>query len=135
MKTCLNRVVLLLSLSLITLSYSTACSCSYDNKPIDSTIVKSYEFIALVKITADRDHPKPQKNALGTTGLLTFQIKELFKGQPINQLVEEMKNTSCDLGISIGEEWVVFGKKRDVEIVLTACDRNERYRQTNGFRE
>lgn len=135
MKNYINHTFLLFVLSLINLSPAVACSCSYDNRPIDSTVVEPYEFIALVKITADVDHPAPPKNGIGTTGLLSFQIKELFKGQPIHQLLEEMKNTSCDLGISIDEEWLVFGKKRDGIVVITSCDRNARYRKTNGFRE
>lgn len=135
MKTYLNHPFFLLTLWLISLSPAVACRCSFDNKPIDSTIVAPYEFIALVKITADMDYPAPPQNGIATTGLLSFQIKELFKGLPINQLVEERKNTSCDLGISVGEEWVVFGRKRDGKVIITACDRNARYRQTNGFRE
>lgn len=103
-----------LLLSAISLSFNPAaiaCRCSFSETEIDSAVVKSYVFIALATITDVQDDKKPLEGAGNTlVGQLTIHIKELFKGDPVDQLFERDKNTSCDLGISTGEEWVLFGK-------------------------
>lgn len=114
---------------------SKACMCN------NSTIIDSlpelaaYTFIAHVRITGDRDIPVNSKDvALPPNGELSFEILELFKGKKQGKILEAGKHSSCDIGISNGEEWVLFGINYKGNTVVVACDRNVRYRAADGVR-
>jgi len=114
---------------------ASACSCS-GFLTIDSlSQLDEYDFIAHVAITDDQDDEKTSQNDLATIGLLRFNIIELFKGERIDKVFEYQKNSSCDIGVSKGEEWILFGKKRDGKMAIVACDRNMRYKAKNGLRD
>lgn len=101
--------------------------------PLDKlSQLDAYTFIALVVITDDGDMPA---NQFKESGVLKFNILRQFKGQPISQLIEHAKNSSCDLGISAGEEWLLFGSLAAGELHIQACDRNEMYRNKSGERD
>lgn len=136
----MKRYIIVFILVLKTFVFSQAakaCSC---NEPfpfwtIDSLAqLENYEFIAHVKILEDKDY-KRIKGTNETIGQLTIKIIELFKGKNIDEIIEYDKGTSCDIGISEGEEWVLFGVKVDGKIAVVACDRNKKYRGRNGFRD
>jgi len=113
-----------------------ACICSDPFLRIDSLPqLKEYDFIAYVKILDDQDFKKPSKNDYETIGQLTIKILELFKGNKIGQVLEYSKNSSCDIGISRGEEWILFGKTINGRIAILACDRNEKYKESNELRD
>jgi antitoxin component YwqK of YwqJK toxin-antitoxin module len=112
-----------------------ACTCM-GNLTIDSLLqMKDYDFIAHVKIIDDQIFKTPSKTDYETIGQLTFEIIELFKGDKINKILEYSKNSSCDIGISKGEEWILFGKKINGRISIVACDRNERYKEVSELRD
>jgi len=114
---------------------SNACYCE-NNWKIDSLPqMKEYDFISHVKIIDDQIFKRPSKNDISAIGLLTFEILELFKGEKINTIFELSKNTSCDIGVSNGEEWILFGKTINGKISIQACDRNQRYRKIDGQRD
>lgn len=114
---------------------SKACICT-NVSTIDSLAqLKEYDFIAHVKIIDDQIFKKPSKDDYETIGQLTFEIIELFKGERINKILEYSKNSSCDIGISKGEEWILFGKTIDGKISVVACDRNQRYKEKNEQRD
>lgn len=114
---------------------SRACICS-DILTIDSLPqLKDYEFIAHVKITDDQDLKKPAKDDYESIGILTFHIIELFKGQKIDKILEYSKHSSCDIGISTGEEWILFGKIINGRLAVVSCDRNHQYKERNELRD
>ena len=114
---------------------SKACICE-NLRSIDSLAqLAEYSFIAHVKIIEDQTFKQHSKENIGDIGLLTIQIIELFKGDSITQLLEYSKRTSCDMGISKGEEWILFGRNRNGRIAVDACDRDEWYKQINGKRD
>lgn len=113
-----------------------ACICSDSYLRMDSLpLLKEYDFIAHVKILDDQDYKKPSKNEYTTIGQLTIDILELFKGEKTNQVLEYSKNSSCDIGVSKGEEWILFGKNINGKISIFACDRNERYKEIDEQRD
>lgn len=129
------KTLTLLVLSIFLGKTSNACSCT-NFATIDSLPqMGEYAFIAHVKITDDQIFKKPSKGDFGATGLLKFEIIELFKGEKINQVLEYAKNSSCDIGVSLGEEWILFGKVINNKISIMPCDRNQRYKTKDEFRD
>lgn len=128
-------LVLLIFISFVEQS-SKACYCS-DILTIDSLAqLKEYDFIAHVKIMDDEILKNPSKNNnYETIGQLTFQVLELFKGEKINKILEYSKESSCDIGISIGEEWILFGKTVKGRLSVVPCDRNKQYKEKDGQRD
>jgi antitoxin component YwqK of YwqJK toxin-antitoxin module len=135
----MKQYIKILTLTLGTILFGNdikACECSDPFLRIDSLPqLKEYDFIAYVKITEDQDYKKPSGNDYETIGLLRIKIIELFKGTAIKQVMEYSKNSSCDIGVSKGEEWILFGKTIDGKIGIVSCDRNERYKETNELRD
>ncbi len=113
-----------------------ACSCEDPFLTIDSLPqLKEYDFIAYVKILDDQGYRKSSKNDIEAIGQLTIKILELFKGNQIIHVLEYDKNSSCDIGISKGEEWILFGKTINGKIAIVSCDRNVRYKESNELRD
>jgi len=96
--------------------------------------LKNYDFIALVKIIDDVDLQNNSTDDYESNGLLTVKIIELFKGEKIDKILEFDKHSTCDIGISIGEEWILFGKKTNGKISIYSSARNIRNKQNNGVR-
>lgn len=134
----LKQIMRPLALAILTIgsSFSSkACMCM-NYRSIDSLAqLAEYSFIAHVKIIDDQNYQQQSKDDFGDVGLLTIQIIELFKGDTITQILEYSKRTSCDMGISKGEEWILFGRNRNNKIAVDACDRDEWYKQKNGERD
>jgi antitoxin component YwqK of YwqJK toxin-antitoxin module len=111
-----------------------ACSCENINNRIDSlSQLKSYDFIAHVKIVDDQFDDGSSKN--GPLGKLNIQIIELFKGKKEPYVLEYSKGTSCDIGISKGEEWILFAQFTDGKMSIFPCDLNQLYKAENGIRD
>jgi antitoxin component YwqK of YwqJK toxin-antitoxin module len=68
-------------------------------------------------------------------GKLKIQIIELFKGKKVSYVLEYYKGTSCDIGISKGEEWILFAQINDGEMSIFPCDLNQLYKAENGMRD
>lgn len=111
-----------------------ACICSVYYTTENLQQLEEYDFIALVKITGDAIYKAPSKDDHETVGQLSFQIIELFKGKQIDRLLEYSKNSSCDIGISLGEEWLLFGRMIDNKLAVISCDRNEMYKEKDERR-
>jgi len=112
-----------------------ACRCS-NRRDIDSLAeMNHYEFIAHVKIINDENYKNPNESSIHTIGQLTFEIIELFKGERINKVLEDSKDSSCDIGVESGEEWVLFGIIIHGNITIVPCDRNQRYKGIDGQRD
>ena len=94
--------------------------------------LKEYDFIAHVKILDQQDYKKDNSGAIG---LLTIRIIELFKGDSITQVLEYNRNTSISVGVSKGEEWILFGRNIEGKIAIRGCDRNQIYKEVNELRD
>ena len=127
--------LLFFMLSIALLGYEAkACSCENINNRIDSlSQLKSYDFIAHVKIVDDQPYDGSSK--IGEIGKLNLQILELFKGKKESYVLEYYKGTSCDIGVTKGEEWILFAEIIDGKMSIVPCDRNQLYRQENGKRD
>jgi antitoxin component YwqK of YwqJK toxin-antitoxin module len=90
-----------------------------------------YAFVAHVKILSSRVDDLYKDN-FGMEAEVTISVLELFKGNPVNTIIEFGKQSSCDVGISAGEEWILFGRKFGNMISVGACDHNHRYRDSQG---
>lgn len=130
-----SKVLTILCLAVCLGRTSKAYICT-DILTIDSLAqMKEYNFIAHVKIIDDKVFKKPSKGDYETIGQLTFEIIDLFKGERINKILEYSKNTSCDIGVSKDEEWILFGRIINGSTSIVACDRNKRYREVDEQRD
>lgn len=112
-----------------------ACSCIGDFQGIKSMDdVKNYPFVALVKITSETTNP-PSDSTPFRDATLGFKIIEKFKGKDIRELIEYDIQSSCDIGIEVGDEWVLFATERDGKLSISACSRDVRYRDKQGVRD
>jgi len=129
-----SKILAILILASFIGQTSNACTCAASLKVDSLAQMKQYSFIAHVRITDDHIFRKPEGNDK-TIGQLSFEIVELFKGEKINKILEYSKDTSCDIGVSTGEEWILFGKMVDEKLSIVACDRNKRYKKINEQRD
>ncbi len=133
----INAKILLISLfTILSFQNSNACICTnYCNfKTLDDT--KGIDFIALVKVVGEQDYQKETKDSFAATiGLLNIKIVELFKGERIDKIFEYSKYTSCDMGVSVGEEWIMLGHYVNGQIYVHLCGGNQKYKKADEFRE
>lgn len=112
-----------------------ACSCLTDFKRIKSMDdLKTYEFVALVKVTSETVNPFTDTTRF-RTAKLGFKIIEKFKGKDIRELTEFDIQSSCEMGIEVGDDWLLFAMVRDGQVSVAACGRNVRYRDKDGVRD
>lgn len=82
-------------------------------------------------------HIKVLKSTLVKNDLAKLTIKtiQIFKGNHLNTVYESDKNTSYEIGIMPGEEWVIFGNKIGAKNTITGgCYHHFKYRDSNGLR-
>lgn len=109
-----------------------ACICMNHFQRIKSLDdLKGYEFVALVKITSETVHPYSDTSRF-REATLGFNIIEKFKGKDIGELIERDVLSSCDMGINVGDEWILFATVYEEKLLIFACDRNVRYRDKDG---
>jgi antitoxin component YwqK of YwqJK toxin-antitoxin module len=131
-----TTIFFILLFTLLFFQNSEACICTnyYNFKTLDDT--KGIDFIALVKVVGEQDYQKETKNPFDATiGLLNIEIVELFKGEKIDKIFEYSKYTSCDMGVSVGEEWIMLGRYVNGQIYVHLCGGNEKYKKADEFRE
>lgn len=126
---------LLLLLLIISSAKAFACSCVFIQPFQTLDDLKGYEFIAHVKIVNDHDNVAPSNPSGYSVDKVDIQVLELFKGKITNEIYQTDKNTSCNMGISTGEEWIFFGVRSNGKLVVTACDYNQIYRRADGQRD
>lgn len=114
---------------------SLACMCINDFQRIKTLEdLKTYEFVALVKITSETVNP-PSDTTSFRDARLGFKIIEKFKGKDIVEMIERDVQSSCDMGIEVGDEWVLFATTYKEKVLVSACNRNVRYRAKDGVRD
>lgn len=115
-----------------------ACSCSGRQQPLKD-IVESSNFVAYVKVirkepvtTADTGRLKTSHD-LNLMTRIVYQVKEMFKGDSTFFLYEWGINTSCDMGITVGSEWIFFGSgKEPATSSVSYCGKWIRMRSAGG---
>jgi antitoxin component YwqK of YwqJK toxin-antitoxin module len=101
----------------------------------------SANYVALVKVVRVAAY-KRQATKYAEQPYYTAEIQEIkrYKGEPQQQLVivgglhSFNTWTSCDMGIDVGEEWLVFGTLEEATFVYP-CNYTTRFRAANGFQE
>lgn len=104
--------------------------------------INIYPFIAYVKITTKQ--VKNDTTYSGDTmrvkyahdGILSIDILELFKGNPVKTIREYDILTSCEIGIFSGEEWVLFASYDSLkkEYTIGACSPSRQVKNRKGER-
>jgi len=65
-----------------------------------------------------------------------IRIIELFKGTPFSTLTEYDVNSSCEIGLKEGEEWILFAEfdTSSNSYFIAACNPSEPFRNSRGER-
>lgn len=115
-------------------TFAQACICGEQPFTLDSlSELEKYDFIALVKIKGETPQEDPEQGIYAH--LLDIEIIEHFKGASFGKILEYNVRSSCELGIEVGEEWILFAlKNKDGEPSVGACERNLQYKDVNGQR-
>lgn len=113
-----------------------ACWC-IPLKPLNAAIFKRYPYVALVRIktleqfTLPSLDPKDNELARFTkkSDLAKFRIEviENFKNPLPAELVLDAYNTSCDIGLRPGQEWIIFAKEYNGYPTVFPCGYSIRY--------
>ena len=112
-----------------------ACSCGNYFKGVKTLEeLNGFAFIALVKITSETNNPLSDSTPF-RDATLGFKIIEKFKGKDIRQVIENGVESSCDMGIHVGDEWVLFATVYNEKLIVAECSRNVRYRDKDGVRD
>ena len=93
-----------------------------------------YDFIALVRIDSIILGKQTKNRDVENVGEVYFTIKEHFKGEILNMILEDHYTSSCNLGFEINSEWLIYGVKDNNNYHVYPCDRNKKYRDMNGER-
>lgn len=135
MKSIKKPTILSLTAVLFLQINSLACSCLGDFKRIKSEEdLRNYEFVALVKIISEVSNRSSGATS-SEEAMLGFKIIEKYKGPDIGKVVERDVGTSCDMGIEVGDEWVLYATGYNGKVFIHACNRNIRYRSKEGVRD
>lgn len=119
--------------ALLYLQPAFACRCLPLPQLDSLSQLKTYNFIARVVILDDGGDVKTGRDGQPAPGRLKIKVVELFKGAPRGEVYELAKGSSCDMYISTGQEWLLFGKMEKGKLSIGPCDRNMMYRnQTEG---
>lgn len=133
----MKHILLIVLLTLLLPTRLMACVCFgsvYRYKYDNCAEMEKYAFIAHVKILDSKIVRKAEKGN-GALGQLKIEILELFKGSARTEIYETGKETSCEMGIFVGQEWVLFGYEYKGEIYIGACNHDFKYKEKDGYRE
>jgi antitoxin component YwqK of YwqJK toxin-antitoxin module len=131
--------LLVMSLFLSIRLTASACMCMTDAFSAKNAL--SADYVALVKVVRVAAYQR-QPTKYAEQPYYTAEIQEVkrYKGEPRQQLVVSgglpsfNTWTSCDMGIDVGEEWLVFGTVEEATFVYP-CGYTTQFRATNGFQE
>lgn len=129
------RVFLLLFCFISTTTSASACSCG-DYRG-EQEAFEYYDFIGHVKVSAEvfPIGPGIAYDPGDNTKYIGFEALEVFKGDQIGWVEESGFATSCAMGISEGEEWVLFAKKGpNGNYHISYCTPSIKHRLASGLR-
>lgn len=121
--------------------FSFACVCAYTG---DFSIEKmeDYDYVALIKV-GKLIPPVDTNDKEELPRFFEAEIFEInrFKGESMSKIKvfgghrDFQYQTSCDLGIDTGEEWIVFGERFEGEIIFSYCSHTTIYKTEIGLRQ
>jgi antitoxin component YwqK of YwqJK toxin-antitoxin module len=112
------------------------CECSFKKDFKDTSELKQYDFIALVKIVkAAGPDPKYPYSGARADGNIQMEVKELFKGQSVTTVFDPNFNSNCALYLEPGEQWLFFGWIYKGRVDVGRCSYTVRYNDIAGVRE
>jgi antitoxin component YwqK of YwqJK toxin-antitoxin module len=133
--------ILLICVSLVVASVAQACLC--DIRPLKEYI-EYFPFIAHVRVTQKVGDKEELSKVHGQVRfhykqapVLVIEIVELFKGNDsVKSITEYAVNSSCEIGVEEGEEWIIFGEYHETtkNYYISACSPSTRYRNQEGER-
>jgi hypothetical protein len=139
MKTIYYLATLLLALSQPILGC--VCGGGAGFQEFTPAMREEYDHIALVKILTFEPfaHPKlteeEKKFAAGTFARFTVQYIEHFKGDKRTEFLLSSYNTSCDIGLRAGQEWIIMAKESRGYATVFPCEYSKQFRDENGVRD
>lgn len=136
------KILLLVGFFVIQIGSALACRCLL---PVNFTLaeVDNYDYVAWVKVKDKSASPSQGQVRTYEERFFWADIEEIhrFKGKSTQKLKIRGGDrdlgfvTSCDLDMEEEEEWVVFAKESNGELMVGACSRSEKYREKDGFRD
>ncbi len=102
---------------------------------------EDYDHIALVKILTFEpfEHPKlteeEKKYHAGYYARFTVQYLEHFKGDKRTEFLLSSFNTSCDIGLRAGQEWIIMAKDDRGYATVFPCEYSKQFRDEYGVRD
>jgi antitoxin component YwqK of YwqJK toxin-antitoxin module len=110
------------------------CYCLPDNRPLQEKI-KNTSYIALVKVIGFEE-AKPITSMIGGIVHLKLEIITMFKGDKNKAIYETDVNTSCDKGMRMGGEWLLFayGQNDTASFTGGTCGLSIQLRNASGER-
>ncbi len=130
MKTICTAILMLISQLVF------CCSC-VPNMPFKSKEdLKNYNYVALVTITELAPYDTMHKAfQLRTSGKISTDIVELFKGEPLKQFNDASYNTDCAFKLEVGERWLFLGNSKKGVVDIDVCGYSVKYSDANGLRD
>lgn len=114
-------------------SWNWACSCEDLDEIKTKDDLKSYDFVALVKIEEIQDSSYTNQDNTNRTSTLSITILELFKGEKKHLKVSAWgRGSSCEMGIGKGEVWAIFGNYKDGFVTTSYCTHSFAYKNAMG---
>ena len=112
----------LLFLILLSSGESWACWCT-GTPPLTPEILKKYPYVALVKVTSLEEFTMPgTDSASDRVAKFSVEAIENFKNPLPAVFILESYNTSCDIGLRPGQEWIIFAKENKGYATVYACN-------------
>lgn len=130
------RITLSIILAFLSFTPASACRCDL----ITSTTIENIQnanYISLIKV----------KNILSAGSREYFKIiideLVLYEGNSTNEILVTGANksidstywTSCDLGIEINDEWLIYSNESSGKTWLLPCSKSFRYKDKYGYRD
>lgn len=135
----MKLILLLLSWLLVVPAGVRACECVTPALTPQTALASDY--VALVRVVGVAPYQRGNSK-YAAQPYYAAKIREVkrYKGRAQNQVVvmgglpELGGQTSCDLGINVGEEWLIFGTAEEA-IFVYPCGYTIRFRARDGFQE
>ncbi|MDX5340397.1 MAG: hypothetical protein LPK25_15320 [Cyclobacteriaceae bacterium] len=134
------KKTIILSLFLSIFSFQgIACKCAYLGD-FNAKEIEKYDYVALVRLMDF--YPNEKLDSVKTREELYYwasiEEKSRFKGESVSKIKiyggkrEFGYGSSCDFGMKVGEEWILFGNSDGNGLLVSPCQRTTLFRNVDG---